>query len=101
MIVHDNSNTYKRQLLLNDLNVCIHTIIFMLDVFKHAYHFFAVLLEVTLRKRLVFNQRYLLLDFSEGTDIIYHLIAYDPKIDKNCSKLLFWLPWPHIFQIQG
>ena len=51
---------------------------------------FAMLLEVILRKnRSIFNHRHLLLHFLEGNVIIYHVIAYDPKSEKNVRKLYF------------
>ena len=49
---------------------------------------FAMLLEVILRKnRSIFNHRNLLLNFLEGNVIIYHVIAYDPKSEKNVRKM--------------
>ena len=49
-----------------------------------------MLLEVILRKNgSIFNHRHLLLHFLEGNVIIYHVIAYDPKSEKNVRKLYF------------
>ena len=49
-----------------------------------------MLLGVILRKNgSIFNHRYLLLHFMEGTGIIYHVIAYDPKSETNVRKLYF------------
>ena len=51
---------------------------------------FAMLLEVILRKNgSIFNHRHLLLHFLEGNVIIYHVIAYDPKSEKNVRKIYF------------
>ena len=51
---------------------------------------FAMLLEVILRKNgSIFNHIHLLLHFLEGNVIIYHVIAYDPKSEKNVRKLYF------------
>ena len=51
---------------------------------------FAVLLEVILRKNgSIFNHRHLLLLFLEGNVIIYHVITYDPKSEKNVRKFYF------------
>ena len=47
----------------------------------HINHIFAVLLEVILWKNgCIFDLPYVLLYFLEGKDIIYHLVAYDPRI---------------------
>ena len=55
---------------------------------------FAMLLEVILRNiRSIFHQAYVLLHFFAGKGIIYHLIAYDLKIEENYQKFIFWLPW--------
>ena len=52
---------------------------------------FAMFLEVILRENgSIFNHRHLLLHFLEGNVIIYHVIAYDPKSEKNVRKL--WQP---------
>ena len=49
-----------------------------------------MLLEVILWKNgSIFNHRHLLLHFLEGNVIIYHVIAYDPKSEKNVRKLYF------------
>ena len=49
-----------------------------------------MLLGVILRKNgSIFNHRPLLLLFLEGNVIIYHVIAYDPKSEKNVRKLYF------------
>ena len=49
---------------------------------------FAMLLEVILREiRSIFNQTYLFIHFFAG--IIYHLIAYDLKIEENVRNLCF------------
>ena len=51
---------------------------------------FAVLLVLILRKNgPIFNHRYILLHFLEGNGLIYHVIAYDPKIEENVRKLYF------------
>ena len=57
---------------------------------SHLNQLFAKLLEVILRiNRSNFNHRHLLLHFLEGNVIIYHVIAYDPKSEKNVRKLYF------------
>ena len=51
---------------------------------------FAVLLVLILRKNgPIFNHRYLLLHSLEGNGFIYHVKAYDPKIEENIRKLYF------------
>ena len=51
---------------------------------------FAVLLEVILgENRSIFNQTNIFLYFLEGQGIIYHIIAYDPKIEENVRNLCF------------
>ena len=62
----------------------------------YEYQLFAMLLEVILREiRSMFNQTYLFIHFFAGKGIIYHLIAYDLKIEENVRNL-FWLPWQPI-----
>ena len=52
--------------------------------------FFAMLLEVILSKNgSMFSHIYLLFHFLEGKGILYHLKAYDPKIEENPKKLYF------------
>ena len=59
-------------------------------LFMKFNQLFAMLLEVILGKnRSNFNHRHLLLHFLEGNVIIYHVIAYDPKSEKNVRKLYF------------
>ena len=49
-----------------------------------------MLLEVILRKNgSIFNHRHILLHFLERNGIIYHVIAYDPKSEKNVRKVYF------------
>ena len=49
-----------------------------------------MLLEVILREiRSIFNQTHIFLHFLEGKGIIYHLIAYDLKIEENVKNLYF------------
>ena len=49
-----------------------------------------MLLQVILRKNgSIFNHRHILLHFLEGIVIIYHVIVYDPKSEKNVRKLHF------------
>ena len=49
-----------------------------------------MLLEVISREiTSIFNQTYLFLHFLEGKGIIYHLIAYDLKIEENVRNLCF------------
>ena len=44
-------------------------------------------LEVILREiRSIFNQTFLFIHFFAGKGIIYHLIAYDQKIEENVRK---------------
>ena len=58
-----------------------------------------MLLEVIFGENIsIFNQTYILIHFLEGQGITYHIIAYDPKIEKNVRNL-FGLPWQRIFQI--
>ena len=44
---------------------------------------------ILMKNRSIFNHRYLLLHFVEGKGVIYHVIAYDPKSEKNVRKLNF------------
>ena len=49
-----------------------------------------MLLEVILREiRSIFNQTYLFIHFFAGKGFIYHLIAYDLKIEENVRNLCF------------
>ena len=49
-----------------------------------------MLLEEMLRQnRSILNHIYTLPHFLEGKGIIYHVIAYDPKSEKNVRKLYF------------
>ena len=60
---------------------------YLLAIFNQL---FAMLLEVILRKNgYSFNHRHLLFHFLEGNVIISHVIAYDPKSEKNVRKFYF------------
>ena len=51
---------------------------------------FAMPLELILREiRFIFNQTYLFIHYFAGKGIIYHLIAYDLKIEENVRNLCF------------
>ena len=64
-------------------------------------HLFAVTLEVILSKNgSIFSYIYLLFHFLEGKGIIYHLIAYDPKIEENVKKLYFGCHGNIFFQLK-
>ena len=61
-----------------------------LKIFHVINQLFAMLLEVILREiRSIFNQTYLFIHFFAGKGIIYHLIAYDLKIEENVRNLCF------------